>query len=204
MDPVFSAHDLVEFTPPGSSARYMIAPLTFRQRAAMRADLARYGGVYPTNWQMFEALRGAVRQSGAANLPELVAAIDAAEAAPADQDAQRALQAIEAVCATAPGYGDLLAARNQYMGMLPFVAAKHALRGWEGEGLPEFRQERGVVPDALMDQLGDDLTAVGWRAHELAHVGKSAEGNSVSPSHSSVTPTPAKAARSRKTAASGS
>lgn len=180
--PIFSTQDVVEVRPDGSPRVYTVAPLSYRERAAMQADLARYAGVYPSPAQMFEALRGAVRDVGAANAAELLAQIDEAEGAPADMDAQRRLSAIEAACATVPAYAELLAARNYWTAMLPFVAARWGLRGWEGQGLPEFRRERGAVPEALLDHVPhQELQLVGWRAHGLALVTKEAEGNSGSP-----------------------
>jgi hypothetical protein len=56
----------------------------------------------------------------------------------------------------------LLAARQRYLGTLPWVAARHALRGWEDDRLPPFRRLRGLVPDDPLDALPqDDVEAVG-------------------------------------------
>lgn len=205
MEPIFSTDQVEEVSPQGSGRTYRIAPLSYRERAMMQADLARYAGVYPNTAQMFHALRGAVRDLAPGNMAELLAAIDDAEANPLEDAPQRKLQAIEAACATVPAYAALMAARNHYMGMLPFVAARWALRGWEGPRLPEFRRVRGAVPEELLDVLPpEELALVGWSAHAMTQVSRAAVGNSASPSPSGETPKPARGASSRKTGGGGS
>ena len=79
--------------------------------------------------------------------------------------------------------------RQRYAGMLPWVAARHALRGWEGDGLPPFARIGGMVPADLLDLLpGNEIEAVGSRAAELMQPDRSAEGNSEPPSSSPATP----------------
>ena len=192
MTVVFSRRDAEWFTPPGAGdRRYLVAPLTFRERQTFRADLAREGGLYPPPAQMLDALRAAVREVSPGNADELLAVIDTAEAAPDDAAAQVQLGSIEAACATVPVYAGLLAARQRYLGTLPWIAARHALRGWEGEGLPPFHRDRGIVPDALLELLPqDEVEAVGWHASTLMHVSTAAEKNSAAPSPSPATPTP--------------
>lgn len=104
--------------------------------------------------------------------------------------------ALEATLRTAePVYAGLLAARQRYLGTLPWVAARHALRGWEGSGLPPFRRVRGLVPDDLLDALPqEDVEAVGWRASMLMQPGQDAAKNSGAPSPSHESPAPTKAA----------
>jgi hypothetical protein len=192
MTVVFSRRDAEWFAPSGATGRrYLIAPLTYRERQAFRADLAREGGIYPSHAQMLDALRAAVREASPDNADELLAVIDASEATPDDAVMQVQLGTIEAACATVPVYAGLLAARQRYLGTLPWVAARHALRGWEGNGLPLFRRLRGLVPDDLLDALPqDDVEAVGWRASTLMQPGRDAEGNSGAPSLSPETPAP--------------
>jgi hypothetical protein len=192
MTVVFSRRDADWFAPSGAAnRRYLIAPLTYRERQAFRADLAREGGIYPSHAQMLDALRAAVREASPDNADELLAVIDASEATPDDANVQVQLGSIEAACATVPVYAGLLAARQRYLGTLPWVAARHALRGWEGDGLPPFRRLRGLVPDDLLDTLPqDDVEAVGWRASTLMQPGRDAEGNSGAPSPSPETPAP--------------
>ena len=196
MTVVFSRRDAEWFAPRGAGGRhYLIAPLTYRERQAFRADLAREGGIYPSHAQMLDALRAAVREASPGNLDELLAVIDASEATPDDAAVQVQLGTIEAACATVPVYAGLLAARQRYLGTLPWVAARHALRRWEGDGLPPFRRLRGLVPDDLLDALPqDDVEAVGWQASTLMQPGKDAEGNSGAPSPSPEPPAPMTAA----------
>jgi hypothetical protein len=196
MTVVFSRRDAEWFAPLGAVGRhYLIAPLTYRERQAFRADLAREGGIYPSHAQMLNALRAAVREASPGNSDELLAVIDASEATPDDAAVQVQLGTIEAACAIVPVYAGLLAARQRYLGTLPWVAARHALRGWEGDRLPPFRRLRGLVPDDLLDALPqDDVEAVGWRASTLMQPGRDAEGNSGAPSPSPETPAPTKAA----------
>ncbi|MFZ4410577.1 MAG: hypothetical protein ACOYOH_24740 [Paracraurococcus sp.] len=195
MTVVFSRRDADWFAPPSTDRRYLVAPLTYRERQAFRADLAREGGVYPSHAQMLDALRAAVREASPGNADELLAVIDASEATPDDADVQVQLGTIEAACATVPVYAGLLAARQRYLGTLPWVAARHALRGWEGDGLPPFRRARGLVPDGLLDALPqDDIEAVGWRASTLMQPGQDAAKNSGAPSPPPETPAPMTAA----------
>ncbi|MCZ8147366.1 MAG: hypothetical protein O9325_05875 [Roseomonas sp.] len=191
MTVVFSRRDAEWFAPPGTDRRYLVAPLTYRERQAFRADLAREGGIYPSHAQMLDALRAAVREASPDNADELLAVIDASEATPDDADVQVQLGTLEAACATVPVYAGLLAARQRYLGTLPWVAARHALRGWEGDGLPPFRRLRGLVPDDLLDALPqDEIETVGWRASTLMQPGRDAEGNSGARSPSPETPAP--------------
>jgi len=98
---------------------------------------------------------------------------------------------IEAACAAIPSYAGLLAARQRYIGMLPWVAARHALRGWEGADLPPFKRDRGLVSEALMDALPqEDIEPIGWRASALMQPGRDAEKNSAAPSPSPASPAP--------------
>jgi hypothetical protein len=203
-DPVFSKRNAERFTPPGSPRTYTVAPLTFRERQAYRAELARDGGLYPPRPQMIEAMRAAVTEAAPNNADDVLTEIDAAEANPEDKAAQVRLAAIEAVCAAVPAYSALLAARQRYLGMVPWVAARHALRGWEGPSLPPFRRERGTVPEALLETLPDDeIEAIGWRAAALMQPGPDAAGNSGAPSPSPETPEPSTAASDPTTVATG-
>jgi hypothetical protein len=191
MVPVFSRRAAECFTPPGSPRTYLLAPLTFRERQAFRAEMAREGGIYPPRAQLLDGLREAVREASPGNADELVAHIDAAEADPDGEDraAQQRLATIEAACAGIPVYATLIAARQRYAGMLPWVAARHALRGWEGDGLPPFARQGGLLPADLLDLLPtDEIEAVGSRAAELMQPDRAAEGNSAPPSSSPAIP----------------
>ncbi|MCA3350654.1 MAG: hypothetical protein INF97_08685, partial [Roseomonas sp.] len=133
MNVVFSRRDAEWFSPPHApERRYLIAPLTFRERQAFRADLARDGGIYPPQAQMLEALRLAITEAAPGNAEELAAAIARAEAEPDDPEAQAPLAMIEAACAAIPSYAGLLAARQRYIGMLPWVVRRQHL--WDQIG----------------------------------------------------------------------
>ena len=188
--PVFSRRTVEAFQPEGSPRTYQLAPLTFRERQAARAEVARIAGGFPSQAEMVAGLRAAIREAAPANLAEVLAIVDAAEATPDDADVIARLRAIEASVATFPVYADLVAARRHYLGVLPWVAARYALRGWEGEGLPPFRRVLGAVPEDLLELLpDDDIEAIGTRADQLARVAASAEGNSAGLSPSPESPT---------------
>ncbi|WP_372918667.1 hypothetical protein [Sandarakinorhabdus sp.] len=185
MDPVFTRMAVERFTPPGCPRAYDLAPLTFRERQAFNADMARDGGMYPSRAQLLDAMRRVVRELAPSNAEPVIDIIDAAEADPDGNDraVQEQISELEFRIAEQPAYANLVAARVHYAGMLPFIAARHALRGWEGPSLPPFVRIRGLVPDAVLELLPHaELRAIGERAAELMRVGPSAEGNSAPPS----------------------
>ncbi len=206
--PVFSAHDLVAFTPPGSPRTYRLAPLTYRERISFRAALAREAGMRPSPQDVSNALRTALREIAPANLDEAIVVVDeadaareAVEAAPEDAvlkaklaEAQARLAVIITACIDVPVYAELRAAGERWTGMAPWVACRHALRGWEGPGLPAFQRDKGLVPEALLDAMSaSEIAAVGWRAFLLVSLDRSAEGNSAAPLPSPGTPAPSTA-----------
>jgi hypothetical protein len=203
--PVFSAHDLIAFTPPGSPRTYRLAPLTYRERISFRAALAREAGMRPSPQDVSNALRAALREIAPANLDEAIVVVDeadaareAVEAAPDDAvlkaklaEAQARLAVIITACMDVPVYAELRAAGERWTGMAPWVACRHALRGWEGPGLPAFQREKGLVPEALLDAMpASEIAAVGWRSFLLVSLDRSAEGNSVAPLPSPGIPAP--------------
>jgi hypothetical protein len=206
--PVFSAHDLVAFSPPDSQRTYRIAPLTYRERIAFRSALAREAGLRPSPQDISMALRTAMREIAPSNLDAALAVVDAAdaaradaEAAPRDADAQARLAEAQArlaviisACMDVPVYAELRAAGERWTGMAPWVACRHALRGWEGPGLPPFQRDKGLVPEALLDTMpASEIAAVGWRSFLLVSLDRSAEGNSVAPLPSPGSPAPSTA-----------
>ena len=203
--PVFSAHDLVAFTPPGSLRTYRLAPLTYRERIGFRAALAREAGLRPSTQDVSTALRIALREIAPNNLDAALAVVDAADAAradaeraPQDADAQARLAEAHArlaviisACMDVPVYAELRAASERWTGMAPWVACRHALRGWEGPGLPPFQRDKGLVSEPLLDAMpASEIAAVGWRAFLLVSLDRSAEGNSAAPSLSPGIPAP--------------
>ena len=89
-DPVFSRRNAVTCVPDGSPREFTIAPLTFRERQAYRADVARECGVFPQRAQLIAALRAAIHEAAPGNAVDLLADIDAAEATPEDAGRRRA------------------------------------------------------------------------------------------------------------------
>lgn len=206
--PVFSAHDLVAFSPPDRPRTYRLAPLTYRERITFRAALAREAGMRPSSQDVSNALRTALREIAPANLDEALAVVDdadaareAADAGPDDTtlkaklaEAQARLAVIITACMDVPVYAELRAAGERWTGMAPWVACRHALRDWEGPGLPPFQRNKGLVPEELLDAMpASEIAAVGWRSFLLVSLDRSAEGNSAAPSPSPTTRAPSTA-----------
>lgn len=187
--PVFSRRAVEAFTPDGIPRTYHIAPLTYLERQNYRADMTRRCGPMPSQAVMLSALRAAIREASPGNAGDLLAVVEAYEAEPENEDLKARISALEAVALAVPVYAEQRALQERHLGMIPLVAAQHALRGWEGERLPPFRRERGVVPEDLIELLPEDeLLAVGWKAFSLMQPDQAAEGNSAPPSPSPSTP----------------
>jgi hypothetical protein len=198
-NPILSRRDVEEFTPPGSPRTYTIAPLTVRERMRARAAVIAEGGVYPDQATMYAAMRDVLREAGPADLDDLLAVLDEAQAAPDDQEIMAKAAKIETACQSSPAYTALLARRNRHMAAIPFVFFLYAVRSWSGDSLPPFERRNETVREDLLDAVPEaELVMVGWKAHEMAQPGKGAEGNSVTPSRSSGTPrvTPGRNSRS--------
>ena len=80
---VLSANDLDRYTPPHRASDpappvYLIAPMTWRQRAAWRGDLARSGvSRIPTDDEFVRGVRAALEEVAPENLAECLDAVDA-------------------------------------------------------------------------------------------------------------------------------
>lgn len=171
MSAIVSRLDPIEVAPVGSGRSYIINALSWRERAALEADLTREGGGQVFPQQVREARRAALKELAPDNLPELLAVLDEAEAddlepgSPEVADLNRRLQVINAATAMVPGYAALLAQNARRSALLPFLAARYGLRDWSGPGLPPFARLRGVVPDALLEQVPEsEIAEVGWTA----------------------------------------
>lgn len=187
--PVFSRRAEEAFVPEGSPRTYRIAPLTYLERQNYRADMTRRCGAMPNQAAMLSALRAAIREASPGNAAELLAVVEAYEIEPENEDLKARIAALEAVAAAVPVYAEQRALQERHLGMIPLVAAQHALRGWEGDMLPPFRRERGIVPEALIEVLPEgELLAVGWKAFSLMQPDQAAVGNSEPPSPSPQTP----------------
>ena len=191
-DPVLSRDDFVWHQPPASPRRYQLAPLTRRERNLFRRALVAEGATYPGTEAMFAALRAALQEIAPGNLAELLGMVEAAETEQADGGpgaATVALAPIEAAARSVPAYAQLLADRAYYLAAYPGLLARYALRGWDGPGLPAFERRNGEVPEVLLDAVPDaELADLGWAAHPLAFVTRSAEKNSAAPSPSPASP----------------
>ena len=190
---VFSARETEWFTPPDSPRSYLLQPLTYRERSAMRRELRRVGGIPPERAALLEGMREALRQVQPVNLDACLAIVDEAEAAPDDASAQARLAVVEQAVVDVPAYAAMTDAQVRHNDAVPYVAARHGLRDWRGPGLPDFARVDGVVLDDLLEELpAAEIGIIGWRAYVLAMLGRSAEGNSaaLSPSPESPTPTP--------------
>ena len=189
--PVFSRTLPRDFTPPGSANTYTLAPLSVLERIRLNAHIAEVCGVYPTDEMMREAMRAAVQEMNPANKDTLLGWITAAEETPDDRAAAARLSAVEAACAPVPAYAALLRARQLRRDYVPVLTLRHALRGWQGEGLPEFRREAGLLPEDLLEAIPyDDVAAAGWEAYGMTFLTQAAEKNSAAPSASSAAPEP--------------
>ncbi len=178
-NPILSRDDERWFQPIGSPRRYLLAPLTRRERNLFRRALVAEGAVMHSHETMLDALRDALREIAPGNLDELLAMVDAAQD---DDDARKDLAPVEAIARSVPAYASRLADNVFYLNIYPGVMARFALRGWEGEGLPPFQRHNGMVLDAALEGISDDeLRAVGWEAATMTFVPASAEKNSEAP-----------------------
>ena len=200
MSVIISRRDPIEVAPEGSGRVYTIAPLTFRERAAMKAELVREAGQPAFREQLLATRRAALQELAPDNLAELLAVLDEAESITeaADTPETRALagqiSVIDAAAMQLPAYAELVARNYRSVYLTPLVAARYGLRDWRGDGLPAFRRVRGLVPDELLDAIPPtELEELGWAVWHAAHVSPAQEKNSAAPSPlpESQTPTPA-------------
>lgn len=190
-EPVFSALDAEWFKPERSPRRYRIAPLTYRQRSAMQRDIRRRGGPELDRAVMLDVLRQALRELAPANLDDCLAEIDAAEAEPDNRAAQARVAVIEHAVAGVSAYDAMQDSHTSHREAMVLCTVRHALRGWEGPGLPPFRLEDGLLPEALMEEIpAAEIDAIFGQARVLHYLGPSAEGNSGAPSPSPASPAP--------------
>ena len=183
-DAVFSRHQTKQVQ--GLNGTYTVAALNIRERAAYRADMAREGCRLPTRGELLAGLRQALHELAPANLDELLAVVGRAEVAltggeeadPLSAADQAAMVIIEAGARKVPAYAALLADQVSWFAMMPLLTARHALRGWESQTLPKFERKRGLVPDQLLEDIGEeDLGLIASAAMDLMFVSKPAEKN---------------------------
>jgi hypothetical protein len=183
MSVIISRRDLIEVAPEGAGRVYTIAPLTFRERAAMKADLVREAGQPVFREQLLAARRAALQELAPENLAKLLAVLDEAETLtdPATPEAlalTSQVAVIDAAAMEVPAYAALVARNYHTVYFTPLVAARFGLRDWRGDGLPPFRRMRNQVPDELLDAVPVlELEEVGWAVWNAAHVSGTEEKN---------------------------
>jgi hypothetical protein len=181
-DAILSRHTTREVT--GKRGVYTVAPLTIRERAEYRADMAREGCRLPMRDELLAGLAGALKELAPDNLADLLAVISRAEAALADgadpmaKADEDALRVMEGAARRVPAYSAMLADQVRWFSLMPLVTARHALRGWQSDLLPAFASVRGLVPDALLEECGEEyLSIIAAAAMDLMQVTKAAEKN---------------------------
>jgi len=168
----------------GRRAIYDVAPLTIRERAAYRADMAGEGCRLPMRAELLEGLASAMKELAPDNLADLLAVIARADAAQADgaeplaKADEDALRVMESAARQVPAYAAMLKDQVRWFSMMPLVTARHALRGWNSDLLPAFQRVRGLVPDEVLEECGEeDLSIIAGAAIDLMQVTKAQEKN---------------------------
>jgi hypothetical protein len=166
--------------------RWLIRVPSVMDRAAFRRDLAEEGASYAGDIDLFAAARAGLRALAPSNLADLLGDIDAFEALdPATRYLdQPAVERLDRILELLRGVDDtvtrLLAARGYWMDVLPLVAARRFLIGAVGEK-PLRRSGPWVEPaafEAIAERHGlPMLMQIGWRAHALMQLNRTAEKN---------------------------
>lgn len=191
-----SRTDIDRFTPPGSTAVYLLATPTLMQRAAFKRDLVSLGATMHDRPALLAALRADLRAAAPYNLDQLIEVLDGYEAAPDEADSATKAEVdgmMRLARAYAGEYAQRLGDNAHFNDVLPIVACKHFLVGWEGvtdaDGKPApFARVNNQTTDAtLMAIPAAELVAVGMRAFLRMVVPDGIKKNSASPSPSTVT-----------------
>ena len=166
---------------------YQLAPLTMLERQQFRRDMIAAGALSPGLLRMRQLLRDALAELAPNNLDELVATLDACEAAedagmPLSAQLVRDRETLVLAAMAVPFFASARAADQLWWDLMPQIILRRALRGWEGAGLPPFRRPLNEVPDELLEAVEGDILSLGWRAYELAYVPASAGNSSGAPS----------------------
>lgn len=201
MDTIISRRQVREITcgPEGAERVYTVAPLTLFERHMFTNAITAAGYPMMGPSRLRDALRDALRDLAPDNLAELLDLLDqydalvaAGEQIPDDMQRQREIIVLNAM--RVPHYAAVHAAEQAYWNMVPFYILPRALRGWRGEGLPEFSAKRGEVPLRLLEQLPEaDLPQLGSEAWVMAFLPASAGNASgaLSPANDSQAPSAA-------------
>jgi hypothetical protein len=173
---------------------YLIAPLSWREKAAWQADLVLAGASrYPPDLAVCDAVKRAVLDLQPDNTTELLAIIEAYRDATGEFDAAGVKVPEEVATAYAAVHDRLLghpyvallhSERIMFAMLAPPLCAARALMGWENVPL-KFERRGERVPDALIGMIPtDDLAAIGARALELMRPADAEKKASASPSPS--------------------
>lgn len=186
------------FTPRREGApTFMIRPATLTEKAMWRYDIDLAGARIPTDAEVAEAARRALRDMPelGAEMPVLLDLIDAVSADPGLREkpgVATRIADLEALLAQrSRAFRALAAERRLWLDLAPLFAARRFVAGWSGDGVPDFaRGADGLVSEAALAGLEPgDVTSAGWRAIALMNPDRGQEKNSASPSKSGATQT---------------
>lgn len=200
-----STPEVERFTPEGSSVTYLIATPSVMERARFKRDLVASGATYHDDAALLSALREDLRAVQPANLDRLLEMLDQFEALESKSDDPQLVAAVadmERLGRAAAGrYAGLLGERAFFNDVLPIVAARSFLIGWEGIEKP-FERASGITSDRTLSLIPEaHLQQIGARAFARMVLSGGLEKNSASPSPSRSNPKPSRAGTSRRTAA---
>lgn len=189
-----STKDVIRFQPEEGGPVYLLAVPSYLQRAAFRRDVRAAGATYPGDKDLLKALREDLAAVNPANLEDLLALVDEAEAATAGEVDPETVDRLADLARLARAIGGRYAAlegdREFWLAVAPLVACRHFLIGWDGRA-ETFVRHHGLTTDETLGLLSDaDLLAIGFRAMALMQPSKDQEKNSASPSPSRLAPPP--------------
>lgn len=197
--------EVERFTPEGSTVTYLIATPSIMERARFKRDLVAAGATYHDDAVLLAALRDDLRAVQPANLDRLLEMLDQYEALTDKADDPQLVAAVadmERLGRAAAGrYAGLLGERAFFNDVLPIIAARSFLVGWEGTDKP-FERSNGITSDRTLGLIPEaHLRLIGGRAFARMVLSEGLEKNSASPSRSRSNPKPSQAGTSRRTAA---
>lgn len=189
--------------PWGADANFMIRPGNIIERGELEADLAEHRAGRVFDFQLMEAFEEGLKALLEAD-EDAVAKIREAAIAEADgqevaaEDRAGLEMAREALRTAWPAYRTLLAQAARRNELIPTFAFQRFVTGWEGDGLPEYRQSAdGMVDLDLMAELEPVIVRiVGLRAYQMLYAaGEEKNSEPLSPSVESLPPSKSDAQR---------
>jgi hypothetical protein len=182
-----STRDRVPVRPDGEEGpTYWVRPASLFERAAFHRDLASRGVKIHARERLTAALREDLAALAPENLADLLALVDLVAATAPGELGEAEAARFDLLCDVCRRAGSAFAAVEAdhvyWAEMVPLLAAKRFLDGWEGDGLPPFARGREGVADDLLERVDPlHLVQAGWKAWSLMTVSKATEKNSVSP-----------------------